>query len=250
MFMLFSTALTYGLWVTIQSTTSFLFQQAYSSLTDKELGLCFLPMGTGSFMSSAFTGKQLDWEYKRCRRRWEEKRKARWEEARGASEKQRDWVDGDLESPSLPPPSKEEELTFHVEKARLRWSFLYTGLSIASCIGNGWALDKRVHIAVPLIIQFVAGWVIAGQMNSFQTLLIDVMPAQGSTTTAINNFVRCLLGAGIISVVNPIIDAIGVGWAFTLLSLMGAVAIPIFTLVVIRYGPRWRTRRWEKRNQS
>ncbi|KAG8948668.1 hypothetical protein FRC04_009434 [Tulasnella sp. 424] len=249
MFMLLSTALTYGLFVTIQSTTSFLFQQAYSSLTETEVGLCFLPMGVGSLISSAFTGKQLDWEYKRCRRRWEEKRKARWEEARGASEKQGDLGD-DLESPSLPPPSKEEELTFHVEKARLRWSFLYTGLIIASCIGYGWALDKRVHMVVPLIIQFFAGWVVVGQMNSFQTLLIDVMPAQGSSTTAINNFVRCLLGAGIISVVNLIIDAIGTGWTYTLLSLIGAVAIPIFTLVVIRYGPRWRMRRWKKRNQN
>lgn len=216
--MLLSTGLTYCLFVTIQSTTSLLFQQAYSS-TQMEVGLYFLPMGVGCLLSSVVTGKQLDWEYKRCRKQWEEKRKARWEEERhGASEKQRDLVDGDLESPSLPPPTKEEELTFHVEKARLRWSFLYTGLTIASCIGYGWALDQRVHMAVPLIIQFVgestyspscravgqsgltwgrtsfsffflpAGWVVVGQMNSFQTLLIDVFPKQGSSTTAIVSF--------------------------------------------------------------
>ncbi|KAG8948666.1 hypothetical protein FRC04_009432 [Tulasnella sp. 424] len=248
-FMLLSTALTYGLFVTIQSTTSLLFQQAYSS-SEMEVGLYFLPMGVGCLLSSVVTGKQLDWEYKRCRRQWEEKRRARWEEDErhvGASEKQ---VDGGLESPSFPPPSKEEELTFHVEKARLRWSFVYTGLTIASCIGYGWALDQRVHMAVPLVIQFLFGWVVVGQMNSFQTLLIDVFPKQGSSTTAINNFVRCLLGAGIISVVNLIIDAIGAGWTYTLLSLIGAVAIPIFTLVVIRYGPRWRMRRWKKKNQN
>ncbi|KAG8909707.1 hypothetical protein FRC01_006777, partial [Tulasnella sp. 417] len=121
-FMLLSTGLTYCLFVTIQSTTSLLFQEAYPSLSEMAVGLCFLPMGLGAFVSSAFTGKQLDWEYKRCRRQWEETRRAKWKEARReGSEKQRGSVDGEgdveVESPSIPPPTKEEELTFHVEAA-------------------------------------------------------------------------------------------------------------------------------------
>lgn len=151
--MLLSTALTYCLFVNIQSTTSLLFQQAYPRLNQMEVGLCFLPLGMGAFLSSAFTGKQLDWEYKRCRREWEEKRKARWEERRNeegaGSEKQ------EHEIPSIPSLTKEEELTFHVEKARLRWSFLYTGLTVAACMGYGWCLDRRTRIAAPLVIQFV-----------------------------------------------------------------------------------------------
>ncbi|KAG9016063.1 hypothetical protein FRB90_003658 [Tulasnella sp. 427] len=194
-FMLLSTALTYCLFVTIQSTTSLLFQQAYyehpdsatSAKTQMIMGLCFLPMGVGCLMSSVVTGKQLDVEYKRCRAKWEEERKARWMLEGGrrmGGEGEKTVVDE--EAVAVPPPSKEEELTFHVEKARLRWSFLYTGLTVASCIGYGWTLDKRTHMAVPLAIQFVAGWVVVGQMNSFQTLLIDVFPAQGSSTTAIH----------------------------------------------------------------
>ncbi|KAG8915497.1 hypothetical protein FRC00_003836 [Tulasnella sp. 408] len=251
--MLVSTALTYCLFVTIQSTTSLLFQEAYPRLTQGEVGLCFLPMGMGSFLSSAFTGKQLDWEYKRCRKQWEEKRKTKWQEKmrEGGSEKRRALLEGDADADvEVPPPTKEEELTFHVEKARLRWSFLYTGFIVAACIGYGWCLDRKTHVAAPLVIQFVAGWAVVGQMNSYQTLLIDVLPAQGSSTTAINNFVRCLLGAGLISIVNLIIDAIGAGWTYTLLSSIGGIAIPMATFVVIRYGPRWRRRRWERKNQN
>lgn len=58
-----------------------------------------------------------------------------------------------------------------------------------------------------------------------------------------NNLVRCSFGALVSSVINLIIDAMGVGWTFTLLSLIVLLFAPALTLLVIHKGPDWRKAR-------
>ncbi|KAJ7430636.1 hypothetical protein B0H11DRAFT_2210930 [Mycena galericulata] len=41
-----------------------------------------------------------------------------------------------------------------------------------------------------------------------QTLMLDLMPSQGSAITACNNLVRCSLGAGLVSAIQPILEAL------------------------------------------
>ena len=54
---------------------------------------------------------------------------------------------------------------------------------------------------------------------------------------------RCLLSAGLVAAIDPLREAIGVGWMFVLLAgAMLVIVLPL--LVVVRiYGPRWRTER-------
>ncbi|KAG8934506.1 hypothetical protein FRC01_002238 [Tulasnella sp. 417] len=230
-FILVANGLVYGLVVGIQASSSLLLQTAYPYLSLYEIGLCFLPLGAGCLISSLVTGKLLDWQYKRDRRLWEIRKKREREEA---GEK----VDS--------PWSEEDELTFPIERARLKLGTFYTVSVCVVSIGYGWVLDRYGPLPVALILQFIDGYVIIGQMNAFQTLLIDLFPKAGSSATAINNCVRCLIGALVASVINLILKALGTGWTYVLLSGICLLITPAFTVIVIRLGPRWRARRLER----
>lgn len=186
-FILVANGLVYGLTVGIQASSSLLFQTAYPSLSLSEIGLCFLPLGVGCLISTLVTGKFLDRRYKKDRRAWEIRKKREREEA---GEK----VDA--------PWSEDDELTFPIERARLKLGAFYTFCVCAVSIGYGWVLDRQGPLAVALVLQFIgmwhvvslthlsltwiaAGYVIIGQMNAFQTLLIDLFPKAGSSATAI-----------------------------------------------------------------
>lgn len=97
-------------------------------------------------------------------------------------------------------------------------------------------------------------------MNTTQTLIMDLFPAQGSSITAAvrrflpfhldrnidmasqNNLVRCTMGAALVSVINLLTNALGVGWTFVLLGGICVLASPMI-VVSVRRGPAWRERR-------
>ncbi|KAJ6511665.1 MFS general substrate transporter [Mycena vulgaris] len=180
------------------------------------LGLCLLAVGGGMVIGSLFCGKVLDWEYQRVRR-------------------------------SMPIAQQAGEKTmtdgaFPIEKARLHLMPPLLAVFVASCIGYGWCIDKKTNIAGPLVLLVGVGLVVIAIMNSIQTLMIDLMPAQGSATTACNNLVRCSLGAALVSAIAPLLDTLGAGFAYLLLGGICALMLPV-VYVVIRVGPRCRARR-------
>lgn len=131
MLVLVANGFTYALFVCIQASTSLLFQVSYPSLTQVEIGLCFLPMGSGMVLSSLVTGRLLDYKYRTDRAKWE---------GRMGHEK---------------PYTKEEELTFPIEKTRLKWAVGYTLVIVVVGVGYGWATLKAAPLAIPLILQFL-----------------------------------------------------------------------------------------------
>ncbi|KXN82705.1 Quinidine resistance protein 3 [Leucoagaricus sp. SymC.cos] len=130
-------------------------------------------------------------------------------------------------------------LEFPLERARL--SLLPTMvILLAGCTaGYGWCLQKKVSIAVPLVLQAIIGFICMAGMNATTTLMIDLAPGRGSAVSACSNFVRSSLGAVIISIIQPIISAIGVGWTYVLLTGFLLTSMPLFYLI-LRFGPRWR----------
>jgi hypothetical protein len=65
---------------------------------------------------------------------------------------------------------------------------------------------------------------------------------QSASATAANNLYRCLCGAAGTAVIDPIISALGPGWAFTMLSLLCCCFIPLI-VVEWRCGMRFRGER-------
>ena len=79
------------------------------------------------------------------------------------------------------------------------------------------------------------------------TMLTEFMPKKASSGVALNNFVRNILACVGGVVAQPLLDAIGNGWLFTLLGLL-AVCSSVVIWAMRHYGPRWRKSMDEKMN--
>ena len=199
----------------------YLFGKIYG-FNELQLGLVYIPFGAGSLVSAISVGKAIDWNYRRHAKK-----------------------------NGFPlTKNRHQDLThFPIERARLEVALplLYVG-NIGS-IAYGWTLDYKTNLAGPLILLFVFGY---GSMAAFQVLqilMVDLNPGNAASATAANNLFRCLLGAGATAVVLPMINRMGIGWAYTFASLVWIALSPTLWLL-IRYGPRWRKERKEKEDRK
>ncbi|KAG9048823.1 hypothetical protein FS837_011906 [Tulasnella sp. UAMH 9824] len=231
---LLSGGLSYAIFMTVPAVISALFQDAYPYLTETKIGLCFLPIGIAGVISGFLSGKIADRVYKADRTSYDANRKQQLETDRENTLKEEEEWAGD------------QFAGFHVEKARLKLVFPHIAIMTASLIGFGWCLRAKVSLAGPLIFEVGLGLSGIGIMNGYQLLLIDLYPKQGSSVVALNNVVRCTLGAILIAVIDPILNAMGTGWAFVLFGLILGVFAPLMTWVIIWRGPQWRKARARK----
>jgi len=61
--------------------------------------------------------------------------------------------------------------------------------------------------------------------------------------------VRCTFAAGVVSVIQLIINTIGLGWTFIVLSFLGLLSIPLLVVEMI-VGRRYRGGRYMKERQK
>jgi hypothetical protein len=142
-------------------------------------------------------------------------------------------------------PAKSLPADFPIEHARLRNLPWITGVFVFATAAYGFSLASptttslRGWIAVPLTLQFF----IAAASNAVfalnQTLVADLCPGRGASSTAVNNLVRCGLGAVGVALVEMMIDGVGSAPAFLGLALVTVIFVP---LVVMNWfwGMRWR----------
>jgi len=155
-------------------------------------------------------------------------------------------------SHNLPPthklPAKNVPTDFPIEHTRLRHLPWIAAIFTISTATYGFTLSfpsltsRPGWIVVPLILQFL----IAATSNAIfalnQTLVSDLCPGKGASSTAINNLVRCGLGAVGVAFAETLIAAAGTGAAFLGLALVTVFCAP---LVVVNwyFGMDWRARR-------
>lgn len=212
------TAIIYAVWYCVTATISSAFAVKYPFLSETDIGLCYLPIGSGMLISSAVHGRVLDAEYRRFQRRWI---------ADGESDREKG-VSG--------------ERDFPIERARMRLLPLHVVVFVASVIGWGWCVQAGVHLSGPLILQLPIGYTFNAVLNTTMTLMIDIEHAQSSSVTACTNLARCGLAAVMTAVIDYITDALGYGWTYVLLGGIAALMIPLIYVEMIM-SPRWRARR-------
>lgn len=185
-------------------------------LNDLMVGLCYLPSGAGTIISTILNGKQVDYFYRR-----EEKRC-------GGDHRVR--------------PDFRVELTRH----RCLWPFII-GFCLTA-IAFGWAMEYTAPLAVVLVLQFLIGC--GTNFNSTVTIYgQDVVPGRGGAVSASLNLVRCALAAVGTATVQLMYNAMGVGWTFVLLSGLSLVVLPLSFLVVAR-GGKWREKRKDRQAEK
>ncbi|EIW79693.1 MFS general substrate transporter [Coniophora puteana RWD-64-598 SS2] len=211
------------------ATISTLFNEVYPWLTETELGLVYLGTGGGLMLGSIFIGKMLNKDYQRFKAVFDKK-------------------SGTDPEKAATHESGSTDLDFPVEKARLRIVPLFILINAAATFGYGWCLQKKVNLAGPLILTIIQGFVSVAIMSSQQTLLVDLVPTQGSSVTACNNIVRCALGAASVSVIDLIIKAVGPGWTFVIYGFICLISLPMVWLAEY-IGPKCRAKRHAKESR-
>ncbi|KAL2808893.1 major facilitator superfamily domain-containing protein [Aspergillus granulosus] len=214
---LFANAILFAGFYDVSASIPSIFEELYS-LDDLQIGLCYIPFGLGATVAALATGKLLDRNFRRLAR---------------------------LSNIPLEETRDRNLQGFPIEKARLQVALPALILGSSTVIAFGWVLHFGVHIAAPMIILFFMGLTLTGAFNTVSTLLIDFYPMNAASATASNNFVRCLLGAGATALIDPMLNAMGRGWCFTLVALVMMSTTPLL-LVIMQFGPRWREERQSK----
>ncbi|KAI0466618.1 major facilitator superfamily transporter [Xylaria cf. heliscus] len=219
--LLFCNAIYYTTGACAQTSLSSLFIRVYG-YTELQAGLTYIPFGLGALASVYIWGKFLDFEYARIAK----------SHGYGLDKAKENLIDD-----------------FPIELARLRSISSLTILTAAATAGYGWAVHKQAHVAVPLVLQAVLGFTVAAGFVTFGTLTTDLNPGRSSTAAASANIVRASLAAGGTAALQPIIDAIGAGWCFTIFGFLVAACGPLL-LFQIRIGPKWRDLRMKNKAES
>ena len=175
-------------------------------------GLIYLPCGIGGMIAAYSTGKLLDHDYRMYARKH-----------------------------NLPENKSAAHDLYHfpLEKARLRSIFAFLGVSSIATAGFGWSLHAKVHIVVPLVIQFFTGSMQVAIFTISSTLLTDLNSQKSATMQASYNLVRCALSAAGISALQAAINGVGVGWCFMIYATIGLLCTPL-CLILRQQGWEWR----------
>lgn len=218
-------AIIYTVWSMVTSSTTALFSEHFE-LTNLQLGLIFLPNGFGCISGSYLTGYLMDYDYKVVESRYREQHN----------------ISADV-------PIKASELSdFPIQVARMRNVWWIVLIFIVTTALYGYSLNLEI-IALPLVLQFFIAYTATAVFSSNSALVIDLYPGKSASATAVNNLIRCLLGAGGVAVVQMIVDSLGSGMTFLIFAGVTLGCSPLL-LLEWYHGARWKMERAERLNKK
>ena len=224
-------ALIYTVWSMITSSTTTVLKAEFPSLTPLQLGLCFLPNGLGCVLGSILTGRLMDHTYRRAETHFRAQH-------------------------NIPPNIKlNDDKNFPYERARLSpMPYLSLVFMIATALyGASYEFNHSrpaiAYLGVPLVLQFFVAYTATAVFGINSAMMVDCFPTGGAGAAAVNNLARCSLGAVGVSVIQPMIDALGVRTAFVVLA---AVVLGCSPLVWVEwwYGEGWRLEREDRKEKE
>ncbi|KAI2998846.1 hypothetical protein CBS147346_7928 [Aspergillus niger] len=198
----------------VTGTITSQFSRIYG-FNEVQIGLCFIPLGAGNLIAAYTQGIITDWNYRRHAH------------SQGI----------DISSKHRPDLDK-----FAIERPRTEVVLPQAIGEALSMIAYGWVLHYETNLAGPIILLLLIGYTSAAVMNTLSALMVDIYPQSPAMATALMNLTRCWLGAGAAAAILPMIDAIGNGWAFTVIGFMCFLCAPAMVVVWI-WGYDWRRQR-------
>lgn len=213
-------SIVYTVWSMVTSSTSSLFEERYG-LNSLEVGLTFLGNGFGCMTGSYTIGYLMDFNHKRTEREYCQQHNLP--------------VDTRINLKSHP--------DFPIEYARMRNTWWITATFIV-CVAV-YGVSLRTHLAVPIILQFIIAYGSTAIFTINSALVIDLYPGASASATAVNNLMRCLIGAAGVAASQAIIDALTAQFAFVLLAGITMAMVPLL-MVEMKWGYGWRIERQER----
>ncbi|KJK61654.1 Major Facilitator Superfamily protein [Aspergillus parasiticus SU-1] len=187
-----------------------------------QIGLCCLPYAFGTLTSRWTVGYLTDWNFRRHANRLGLKI---------AKNRQTDLAE------------------FPAETARLQLTLPLVYLSAIFMITYSWVMASQTNLAGPLIMIFLVGHTMSAGMNTLMTLLVDCHVQRPATAIAASNILRFPMAAGVVAAATPLINAVGIGWAGTVLAFIWIVYSPLLW-VLMKWGHDWRREELKKRDQA
>ncbi|KAJ4469289.1 major facilitator superfamily domain-containing protein [Lentinula aciculospora] len=205
------TGICYMVWQMSMVATSAQYSSQYH-LNEFSIGLTYISNGIGELVGSLLMGRILDHEYRRQLRC----------EAAGETTSAKDVIS--------------------IGRARLNSLRLPIPMFIGSIVAFGWVVQVHTHIAIPVVFAFLIGWSVQSILTALATLLVDLFEDQSSTATATFIMIKGFMGAVGSSSIQPMINALGTGWTFTILGGVCTLALPTI-LAEFYFGGGWHQRR-------
>ncbi|CAM9010368.1 hypothetical protein WICANDRAFT_62255 [Wickerhamomyces anomalus NRRL Y-366-8] len=203
-------AIHYGLWtVQLTSLTNELSKSyGYSVM---KIGLCYLPAGVGGLFGSFYSGRILDWVYRREYVKFEDKKKA--------------GLIGEYEK-------------FNIVKSRVLVAVPYTIVTDGFTLMYGWCLAKKVHVSTVLVSEFLISNGCMALVGINTTLLIDLYASNSSAATSCVNLTRCLTGAIFVAALTSMNKSMTIGGTFTLMCALGLISGALL-YIPLKFGMKW-----------
>lgn len=208
-------ASSYSVYYTFQVAIPVIFDEVYG-FNELEIGLAFLSGLAGMTIGGIIAGKLMDRNYSNTARKCN--------------------IDVDRK--------KGDDLKdFPIENARYQNCLPFLSLEVALVVGYGWVVQSHVHPSVPLIMQFFICAISTLLSHTSSALLVDIFPATSSSAYASGQITRCALSAGSAAILQPLVDAVGRGWYFTIFAFFVGIS-GLGSVVTSRSkGMQWRQKR-------
>ncbi|KAL2022187.1 hypothetical protein VTK56DRAFT_6016 [Thermocarpiscus australiensis] len=212
---LWMVASSYSVYYTFQVAIPVIFDELYG-YNELEIGLVFLPGLAGMTIGGIVAGKLVDRNYAMTARK---------------------------HGFELKDKEKHDISEFPIKEARYRHCLFFVFLQLILVIGYGWAVWFRVHPSVPIVLQFFSCAISTLLSHTASALLVDIYPNTSSSAYASGQLMRCGLSAASAAVLQPLVDALGRGWYFTMFALFVSVTCAASVVVSQRKGMEWRRKR-------
>ena len=134
---------------------------------------------------------------------------------------------------------------FPIEYARLRsiWPIVIVFVTATGMYGFSLSLDMDGA----LLLQFLIAFTATSVFTTNSALVIDLYPGASASATAVNNLIRCIVGAGGVAVIDFLIQLLTPRFAFLALAIMTIIFLPL-VWVQLKWGPGWRKSRLERKS--
>ena len=208
----------YAVWYCVQTSIPSIYKDTYN-FNEFQIGLSYLTGGAGTVLGGYANGELMDRNY------------------RATAHKIGHTIDK---------VSGDDLDNFPIEIARTRGSWYLLAVYIGVLAGYGWCVQSHAHESVPLILQFLLAALCTSFQQTFNALLVDIFPVSPSTAAASSNITRCTLSAVAVTLIQPLVGAMGRGWFFVVLALVSGGGGLLTNWAINTRGMRWRRQRLSK----
>ncbi|KAF4980539.1 hypothetical protein FZEAL_3474 [Fusarium zealandicum] len=104
----------------------------------------------------------------------------------------------------------------------------------------GWSVQQRIGgMALPIVSSFVQGFGLMASFSGLNTYTAESRPVHRTAVITGKYVIQYSFGAGSVGGAVPMINAVGVGWAFTVTALTSIVA-GVLLLLIARFSKKWK----------